>query len=430
MRLHPVRRLWPLQSGAHSGIIATGERYYAAVAVERSRESVVEGGAIEMDFDLLDHLVRLVVPERKASTAWMHHAPPGMLLVVDLVLPTPLVELGASTGVAYCTFCTFVQAVDTLRLSTCCFAADTRGDAPCGGHNSDDVFEDLKKDHEHRYGALSTLLRSALEDAVCRFVNRSIDPLHINGPRAYQAARHDVETWLLKMSRRGILIPLGINDSASEAVVSVGSATACGMQVALSMRTERAMAPHETLYALRQRLKGIQRVEALCEHSLVTERRVRVQVDELAAKHEVRHIEAARQVAQAHQLAAEHIIEASLQVARVRELAEDRFRSEREELTARFHSDLVSLRQQLATTTAQLAASQGELAWLNSSRGVRAVKLARAARATLTQRGPRALAQRVGSWLLGKRGYHLRDIPAAGATQTTPTEAHGVQVLE
>ena len=169
-------------------------------------------------------------------------------------------------------------------------------------------------------------------------------------------------------------------------------------------------------YALGQRLEGIQRVEALYEQSLVTERRVWGQMDELAAKHEARHIEAARQVAQAHQLAAEHIIAASLQVARVRELAEDRFRSEREELTARFQSDLVSLRQQLATATAQLAGAQGELAWLNSSRGVRAVKLARAARATLAQRGPLALAQRMGGWLLGKRGYYLRDIPAAGAT--------------
>ncbi len=414
-------------------------------------EGVVESGATETDFDLLDHLVCLSVPKRKVSTAWAQHAPLGMLLV-DLVQPTLLVELGTSTGSSYFTLC---QAVDELRLGTRCFAVDTWDGDPRSGCNSDDVFENLKQHHDSRYGAFSTLRRSTFDDAARRFDDRSIDLLHINGSDAYQAARHDVDTWLPKMSPRGVLVVHGINERESDAaagglwrelaanypsfevwhgsglgVVSVGSETPCGLQAVLSMSPERAMALRETLCALGQRLESIQRVEALWERVLVTERQARAQADELAAKQEARRIEAARQVAQAHQLAATHIVRASLQVAQVRELAEDRFRGEREELTARFQSDLISLRQQLATATTQLAAAQSELAWLNASRGVRAVKLARASRAVLTQKGPLALAQRVGSWLLGKRGYHLRDIPAASAAPAGLTAADGAQMLD
>lgn len=402
--------------------------------------------ADEAAFDLLDHLVCLSVPDRKASMAWMQHAPLGMPLV-DLVQPTLLVELGASTGSSYFTYC---HVVDELRLGRRCFAV-----APRCGCNSDDVFEDLKKQHDPRYGAFSTLLRSTVEDAVRRFAGRSIDLLRINRSGAYQAARHDVGAWLPKMSRCGVVVLHDANEGEIDAavwrlwkvlaanyppfearhgygpgVVSVGSETPSGMQAVLSMSAERALAPRETLYALGQRVEGIQRAEALWEQILVTERQARVQAAELAAKHEAHRMEAARQVAQAHQLAADHIIEASLQVARVRKLAEDRFRSEREELTARFQTDLDSLREQLTTATAQLAAAHGELAWLNSSRGVRAVKLARASRALLSQRGPLALARRVGGWLLGKRGYHLSDSLAVGATSASPTGTRGVQILD
>ena len=269
----------------------------------------MEGVAIERDGDLLGHLVRLLVPERKASAAWMWHAPLGKLLVVNrLALPTVLVELETSTGLAYCTFCTFFQAVEALQLDTRCFAADTRGDDLRGGRNPDDVFEDLKKNHVQRYGAFSTLPRSPLDDAPYRFADRSIALWRLNGPRTYQAARHGAETWLPTMSRRSILVPHGVNERASEAVVwrrrselaaiyppfevqhgyGLG-AVSVGSETPRSMRPERATALPETLYALRQRVEAIQRVEAHSQQILATERRGHVQTDELGAQHEARH---------------------------------------------------------------------------------------------------------------------------------------------
>ena len=61
----------------------------------------------------------------------------------------------------------------------------------------------------------------------------------------------------------------------------------------------------------------------------------------------------------------------------------------------------------------RLNQAQWQLNWFESSRGVRLVKLARASRAVLTNKGPLALAKQATLWTVGKRGYHLSDISGA-----------------
>jgi len=155
-----------------------------------------------LGFSPLSHPVCLTEPERLASTAWAAHIPFAMLLV-DLLRPRTLVELGTFTGVSYCAFC---QAVRELNLDTRCYAIDTwRGDEQSGFYG-DEILTDLKRHHDPLYGSFSTLLQSSFDDARDNFENGSIDLLHIDGYHTYDVVKHDFESWLPKMSDRGVIL--------------------------------------------------------------------------------------------------------------------------------------------------------------------------------------------------------------------------------
>jgi hypothetical protein len=122
---------------------------------------------------------------------------------MELLEPDLFVALGAEEGDSYCAFC---QAVDELQLRTRCHAVHSWQGEPHRGSCGPDVLEELSAYHDPIYGHFSTLLRSTFDDALETFSDRSIDLLHINGSPAYEAVRHDFETWLPKMSERGVVL--------------------------------------------------------------------------------------------------------------------------------------------------------------------------------------------------------------------------------
>ncbi len=136
------------------------------------------------------------------NSAWIYHLPMVPVLM-HLLQPRRFVELGTFRGDSYMMFC---QAVVRQRLSTRCTAVDTwEGDEHAGRYTTA-VLDDLKAQHDPKYAGFSRLFRALFDVAVTEFADGSIDLLHIDGLHTYDAVRHDYDTWLPKMSDRGVIL--------------------------------------------------------------------------------------------------------------------------------------------------------------------------------------------------------------------------------
>ena len=155
-----------------------------------------------MIFNPLEHPVCLEFPRRLEQTSWAGHIPLAMFLISAL-RSRVFVELGTHRGESYCAFC---QAVAAVKSETECYAVDTwQGDAHAGAIEAE-VLTDLKAHHDALYANFSRLIQSTFDAALPQFADGSVDLLHIDGFHTYEAVRHDFETWLPKMSRRGIVL--------------------------------------------------------------------------------------------------------------------------------------------------------------------------------------------------------------------------------
>ncbi len=158
----------------------------------------------KVGFNPLKYSQSLLQEPRKLSdvVSWQEHIPFAFMLI-EMLKPNILVELGTHKGDSYFAFC---QTVDMLGISTLCYAVDTWvGDEQAGKYD-ENIFEGLKIYHDQHYKKFSTLLRCTFDDALTHFTNTSIDLLHIDGLHTYEAVKHDFEKWLPKISKQGVII--------------------------------------------------------------------------------------------------------------------------------------------------------------------------------------------------------------------------------
>lgn len=147
--------------------------------------------------------ITLMQPERIVMPLpWIGHIPFAFWLV-DVMQPRRFVELGTHSGNS---FCAFLQAAAAVALTGEFRAVDHWMGDDHAGEYGENVYCDLSRYVETRYGNTSALLRMNFDDAVEHFEDASIDLLHIDGLHTYEAVRHDFETWLPKMSGRGVVL--------------------------------------------------------------------------------------------------------------------------------------------------------------------------------------------------------------------------------
>lgn len=145
-------------------------------------------------------LPKLVYSSRKS--AWEGHVAFAFYLMRELQ-PRTFVELGTYWGDSYFAFC---QAVAEWRLPTRCIAVDTWAGDAHAGKTGEDVYRIVSAHHQERYAGFSRLLRMKFDEAQRQVPDGSVDLLHIDGYHTYEAVRHDYQTWLPKMSERGVIL--------------------------------------------------------------------------------------------------------------------------------------------------------------------------------------------------------------------------------
>lgn len=141
------------------------------------------------------------IEDKLSNSAWIEHVPFSSVLV-ELLKPSLIVELGVHMGTSYFSFC---NAVKNLGLNAKCFGVDTWiGDVHAGYYDSK-VYKQVIEMNE-QFKMFSVLKRTKFDDAVDDFKSSSIDLLHIDGLHTYEAVRNDFYMWLPKMSRKGVVV--------------------------------------------------------------------------------------------------------------------------------------------------------------------------------------------------------------------------------
>lgn len=134
--------------------------------------------------------------------SWIKHIP-FAFFIIELLKPKIVVELGVHTGNSFSAFC---QAVKNLNIKASCYGVDTFKGDPHAGVYDESVYVDINNHITENYGDFAQLMRMTFDEALEYFSDGSIDLLHIDGYHTYEAVKHDFESWLPKMSDRGVIL--------------------------------------------------------------------------------------------------------------------------------------------------------------------------------------------------------------------------------
>lgn len=124
--------------------------------------------------------------------------------LVSYLKPKVIVELGTHWGVSFFSFC---QAVKDNSPPTQLYAIDTWVGEKHTGFYGEKVITKVREIRDKFFRSLKIkLIRKTFDNALADFENHSIDLLHIDGLHTYEAVRHDLESWLPKLKKNGIVL--------------------------------------------------------------------------------------------------------------------------------------------------------------------------------------------------------------------------------
>jgi predicted O-methyltransferase YrrM len=152
-------------------------------------------------------------PRMLKSPWWIGHIPFAYELIGRL-RPKTIVELGTYSGSSLAAFC---QAVEACGLDAKCYGIDLwQGDIHMGRFE-EDLFQEVSAYMASNYPAIATLVRKDFNEAVNHFEDGSVDLLHIDGTHTFEAVSNDFNTWIPKMSDRGVVLFHDINVTVKNA---------------------------------------------------------------------------------------------------------------------------------------------------------------------------------------------------------------------
>ena len=155
------------------------------------------------DRQIGEAISRAFMPINKVvPSAWTEHTP-FLFALFSLMRPRRYVEIGSHFGMSFFGAC---QVSAELETGTQCVAIDGwLGDEHAGFYDNE-TFENFKANLKSLEYPHSYYIRSYFEQSLDCFEDGSIDILHIDGLHTYEAVKNDYETWLPKMSSRGVML--------------------------------------------------------------------------------------------------------------------------------------------------------------------------------------------------------------------------------
>lgn len=377
-----------------------------------------------MTINLIDHPIMFQVPDLEAPSEWVEHIPFAMLLV-DLIRPRSIVELGVFAGVSYCAFC---QAVKQLQITTKCYAVDTWQGDEHGGSFGNEVRDKLRDYHDPRYGSFSQLIQSTFDDAAPSFAEGSIDLLHIDGYHTYDAVSHDFATWLPKMSDSGIILLHDIAERRADfgvwrfwgeisrqypsfefehghglGVAIVGKTIPEGLRQLLDCTDAQRDTFRTMCYERGVQLRSLQR------------KAIEEQADTADSGAKADEAQQARLAVLDRTLAE-------------RERTIEQLRQREQNSIARERKNRSTYEDQILTLEERIQALNGELAWVHLSRGVRAVRRLHILRHHLFGQGPIHAVGRgvkaIGSGGRARKSKRVRHVKATSAQREVIRAQH------
>jgi GT2 family glycosyltransferase len=142
------------------------------------------------------------------ASAWNGHKA-LVFMLLSYLRPNVFVELGSHNGDSFFTFChaaKLLSDIDETYNDYFFYPVDSwEGEEHAGIYESD-VYRDFIKYNNENFSVFSRPLKKFFHNAAEDFTPHTVDLLHIDGLHTYDAVKSDFETWLPKMSSRGVVL--------------------------------------------------------------------------------------------------------------------------------------------------------------------------------------------------------------------------------